>query len=102
MVVRAWLSGLHNRVLLANLFLRYWSRDVANKKFRYQINVRKLKPEISSDLHYAATVGDLRMTVRGQPDKPVVHDFGETCARTKKEAEKKMRRQVKSWISNYA
>jgi hypothetical protein len=75
---------------------------MAGKKFRYDVNVRKLKPEISSDLHYAATVGELRITVRGAPDKPVLHDFGETCGRTKKEAEKKMRRQVKEWISNYA
>ena len=75
---------------------------MSNKKFRYQINVRKLRPEISSDLHYAATVSDLRLKMRGTPDKPIVHNFGEACARTKKEAEKKMRRQVKNWISNYA
>lgn len=73
-----------------------------HKKFRYQIDVRKLRPEISSDLHFAATVSDLRMKMRGSPDKPIVHDFGQACGHTKSEAEKKMRRKIKTWISNYA
>ena len=75
---------------------------VSNKKFRYQINVRKLKAEISTDLHYAATVSDLRLKMRGAPDKPIVHDFGEACGHSKSEAEKKMRRKVKDWIAHYA
>jgi len=75
---------------------------VPHKKFRYQIDVRKLRPEISSDLHFAATVSDLRMKMRGSPDKPIVHDFGQACGHTKSEAEKKMRRKIKTWISNYA
>jgi len=75
---------------------------VSNKKFRYQINVRKLKAEISTDLHYAATVSDLCLKKRGAPDKPIVHDFGEACGHSKSEAAKKMRRKVKDWIANYA
>jgi hypothetical protein len=75
---------------------------VPHKKFRYQIDVRKLRAEISTNLHYAATVSDLRMKMRGAPDKPIVHDFGEACGHTKSEAEKKMRRKVKDWIANYA
>ena len=42
------------------------------------VNVRELRPEISGDLHFAATVSDLRAKVRGEPDKEIVHDFGET------------------------
>lgn len=85
-----------------NLLYAYGEKDVSHKKFRYSIDVRKLKPGISSDLHYAATVSDLRLRMRGSPDKPIVHDFGEATGHTKSEAEKKMRRKVKDWISNYA
>jgi hypothetical protein len=77
-------------------------KSVSHKKFRYKINVRKLRPEISSDLHFAATVSDLCLKLRGSEDKPIVHDFGEATGHTKSEAEKKMRRKVKDWISNYA
>ena len=75
---------------------------MSHRKFRYNIDVRKLRPDISSDLHFAATVSDLRLKVRGSPDKPIVHDFGEATGHTKSEAEKKMRRKVKDWIAHYA
>lgn len=77
-------------------------KSVPHKKFRYSIDVRKLKPEISGDLHYAATVSDLHLKMRGGPDKPIVHDFGEATGHTKSQAEKKMRRKVKDWIAHYA
>jgi len=75
---------------------------VSHKKFRYNIDVRKLRPDITGDLHYAATVSDLRLKSRGSPDKAVNHDFGEATGHTKSEATKKMRRKVKDWIANYA
>ena len=75
---------------------------MSHKKFHYKINVRKLKPEISTDLHFAATVSDLRLKMRGADDKPIPHDFGEAMGHTKSEAEKKMRRKVKDWIAHYA
>ena len=75
---------------------------MSKRKYSYDIKVRKLRPEISSDLHFAATVSDLHMKMRGAPDKPIVHDFGEATGHTKSEAEKKMRRKVKDWIAHYA
>ena len=75
---------------------------MAGKKIAFAIDVRELKQATSDGHRYAATVSRLAKIARGQPDELVVHDFAEVYGRSKKEAEKKMRRRVKEWISKYA
>lgn len=75
---------------------------MARKKIDFAVDVRALKQANSDGHRYAATVARLAKIARGQPDEPILNDFVGVYGRSNKEAEKRMRRRVKEWISKYA
>ena len=67
-------------------------------KYDYYINCRKLMPPLDEKFPYTAFV-EYIYKVTGAGRKRVDIDFGETKGVTLKDAEKKMRTKVESWIS---
>jgi hypothetical protein len=67
-------------------------------KYDYYINCQMLMSPLDEKLPYTAFV-EYIYEVTGENSKRIEIDFGETKGETWKDAEKKMQKKVKSWIS---